>query len=73
MVIGGTGQIGGIVLKNLYSLKGLRIYSTLRNVTLTHDAHRKSESDTVIDYKERYDYIDDMDVIISATASPIIR
>ncbi len=70
MVIGGTGQIGGIVLKNLYSLKGLRIYSTLRNVTLTHDAHRKSESDTVIDYKERYDYIDDMDVIISATASP---
>lgn len=38
MVIGGTGQIGGIVLKNLYSLKGLNIYSTIRNVTMTHDA-----------------------------------
>ena len=25
MVIGGTGQIGGIVLKNLYSMKGLHI------------------------------------------------
>ncbi len=70
MVIGGTGQIGGIVLKNLYSLKGLHIYTTLRNVTLTHDAHRKSESDTVIDYKERYAYLDRMDVVISATASP---
>ena len=33
MVIGGTGQIGGIVLKNLYSMKGLHIYSTIRNVT----------------------------------------
>lgn len=70
MVIGGTGQIGGIVLKNLYSLKGLNIYTTLRNVTLTHDAHIKSESNTVLDYRDRYDYVDAMDVIFSATASP---
>ena len=70
MVIGGTGQIGGIVLKNLYSLKGLNIYSTIRNVTMTHDAHIKSETNTLIDYKDRYDYVDQMDVIISATASP---
>ena len=70
MVIGGTGQIGGIVLKNLYSMKGLHIYSTIRNVTLTHDAHMKSESNTLIDYKERYEYLDQMDVVISATASP---
>lgn len=70
MVIGGTGQIGSIVLKNLYSMKGLHIYSTIRNVMLTHDAHIKSESNTLIDYKDRYDYIDEMDVIISATASP---
>ena len=69
MVIGGTGQIGGIVLKNLYSMKGLHIYSTIRNVTLTHDAHMKSESNTLIDYKERYEYLDQMDVVISATAS----
>ena len=70
MVIGGTGQIGGIVLKNLYSMKGLHIYSTIRNVTLTHDAHMKSESNTLIDYKDRYEYLDQMDVVISATASP---
>lgn len=70
MVIGGTGQIGGIVLKNLYSLKGLNIYSTIRNVTMTHDAHIKSESNTLMVYKDRYDYVDQMDVIISATASP---
>lgn len=70
MVIGGTGEIGGIVLKNLYSMKGIHIYSTIRNVTLTHDAHLKSESSQVIDYKERYSYVDDMDVVISATSSP---
>mgnify|MGYP002508887773 CR=1 FL=1 len=70
MVIGGTGEIGGIVLKNLCSMKGLHIYSTIRNITLSHDAHLKSESNQVIDYKERYSYVDDMDVVISATSSP---
>lgn len=70
LVIGGTGQIGSIVLKNLYSMNGIRIYSTIRSVTLSHDAHFKSESSTVIDYQERYNYVDEMDVIISATASP---
>lgn len=70
MVIGGTGEIGGIVLKNLYSMKGLHIYSTIRNITLSHDAHLKSESSHVIDYKERYSYVDEMDVVISATSSP---
>ncbi|MCI8375399.1 MAG: glutamyl-tRNA reductase [Lachnospiraceae bacterium] len=70
MVIGGTGEIGGIVLKNLYSMKGLSIYTTIRNITLSHDAHLKSESSQVIDYKERYSYVDEMDVIISATSSP---
>lgn len=70
MVIGGTGQIGGIVLKNLYSMKGLHIYSTIRNVALTHDAHQKSETSQVIDYRERYSYVDEMDVVISATSSP---
>ncbi len=70
MVMGGTGQIGGIVLKNLYSMKGVHIYSTLRNVSLSHECHAKNQSATVIDYKERYGYLDEMDVIISATASP---
>ena len=70
MVIGGTGQIGGIVLKNLYSMKGLHIYSTIRNIALTHDAHQKSETSQVIDYRERYSYVDEMDVVISATSSP---
>lgn len=70
MVIGGTGQIGGIVLKNLYSMKGLNLYSTIRNVTLSHDAHVKTESSTILDYQDRYAYVDQMDAVISATASP---
>ncbi|MCI8417515.1 MAG: glutamyl-tRNA reductase [Lachnospiraceae bacterium] len=70
MVMGGTGQIGGIVLKNLYSMKGVHIYSTLRNVSLSHECHAKNKSALVIEYKERYQYLNEMDVIISATASP---
>ncbi len=70
LVIGGTGQIGSIVLKNLYSIKGVHIYSTVRNVALSHDCHAKNGSATVIDYKERYSYLDEMDVVISATSSP---
>ena len=51
-------------------MKGLQIYSTIRNITLSHDAHLKSESSQVIDYKDRYSYVDEMDVVISATSSP---
>lgn len=70
MVIGGTGKIGGIVLKNLYSMKGIHIYSTVRSVALSHDCHAKNESATVIDYRERYACLDEMDLVISATSSP---
>ncbi|MCI8852046.1 MAG: glutamyl-tRNA reductase [Lachnospiraceae bacterium] len=70
LVMGGTGQIGGIVLKNLYAVKGVHIYSTMRGVSLSHDSHAKNGSAAVIDYQERYGYLDQMDLVISATASP---
>lgn len=70
LVIGGTGQIGGIVLKNLYGEKGVHIYSTVRSISLSHDSHAKNESATIIDYKDRYAYLNEMDMVISATASP---
>lgn len=70
LVIGGSGQIGSIVLKNLYSVKGVHIYSTVRQMSLSHDCHAKNSSATVVDYRERYSYLDEMDVVISATASP---
>lgn len=68
MVLGGTGKIGSIVLKNLQSLKGVKVYSTLRNVAVIHRA--EGTACDYIDYRERYAYAEECDVFISATASP---
>ncbi|PNV63216.1 glutamyl-tRNA reductase [Clostridium sp. chh4-2] len=69
MIIGASGKIGGIVLKNAGCIKGLSIYVTSRNHLpgVAGGGHVRYE---VIPYDERYSYMDDMDVIISATSSP---
>lgn len=64
LLIGGTGKIGSIVLKDLsYQVK--RIYVTSRN-------HKIRESEVIkpVDYADRYSYLDEADVVISATSSP---
>lgn len=69
MVIGATGKIGGIVLMNLVRVNGAEIYVTTRGskvITLKHG----EKNFTILEYEERYGYINEMDVIISATASP---
>lgn len=69
LIIGATGNIGGIVLKNAQAIKGLDIYVTIREHTalarLGHDLHY-----TPVMYEERFAVLDDMDIILSATASP---
>lgn len=72
MVIGASGKIGGIVVKNLLSDYKPELYVTMRDVKETKtvtDSHSGS-SYTHLPYDERYSYIDQMDVIISATSSP---
>ncbi len=69
MVIGATGRIGGIVLMNLISLKEPEIYVTTRKNKMISTKHGQNQFQT-IEYEERYEYADAMDVIISATASP---
>ena len=65
MVIGGSGQIGGVVLKNLRDISGVRIFATTRREHKNMD-----DSFTVISYHDRYEWMRDMDVVISATTSP---
>lgn len=69
MIIGATGKIGGIVLKNIQRVKGLDIYVTLRShasaAKLGHGLRY-----TAVDYEDRYRSLGEMDVILSATASP---
>lgn len=72
MVIGATGKIGGIVVKNLMADYKPELYLTMRNVK---EAKKVTDSHYGCDYTEipydwRYRYLNEIDVVISATASP---
>lgn len=69
MIIGATGKIGNIVLKNAQDIRGLTVYVTMR----VHSSAEKlghGLSYITVPYDERYQWLDEMDVVISATASP---
>lgn len=64
MVIGATGKIGSIVVKNLVYTGKSTVFAVGRD--LSHAPH----GTVPVKYDERYDYIDKCDAVISATASP---
>lgn len=69
MIIGATGKIGNIVLKNVQDIKDLDIYVTMRG----HSGAKKLGHGlryTMIPFEERYRWLDEMDVVLSATTSP---
>lgn len=68
LLIGSSGQMGGIILKNLLSQGNIRIIATVRS----HNGIYQSGSPRVenVDYQNRYDYLDEADAVISATSSP---
>lgn len=85
MLIGATGKIGQIVMKNLVSDHHVHLYVTSRKVSgdMQQSAdtwmladkhcsgrHYQTESYAMVAYEQRYQYMDRMDVLISATASP---
>ncbi|MDO4942101.1 MAG: glutamyl-tRNA reductase [Lachnospiraceae bacterium] len=66
MVIGASGKIGSIVLKNLAAINDVEIYATTRRTNLRH----RGIVFTQVLFEDRYQFFDQMDVIISATSSP---
>ena len=64
MVIGATGKIGSIVVKNLVYTGKSTVFAVGR------DLSHAPEGTIPVKYDERYDYIDKCDAVISATASP---
>ncbi len=69
LVIGATGKIGLTVVKNLLSHKNVRVIVTRRQ----HNQDGLISLDgsvKVVDYGERYGWMDEADCIISATTSP---
>ena len=66
--LSGILLIGGIVLMNLLSGYDAEAYVTTRanKINLKHGVREFTD----LDYGERYEYLDQMDVLISATSSP---
>ncbi len=69
LIVGITGKIGSILAKNLYS-------KNIRNITGTSRKHvsvsERGGLDGLVmtDFAERYEILDEMDVIVSASTSP---
>lgn len=64
LMIGGSGEIGSKVIKDLLSFPDFQIYATAREGHLSNDALHS------IPYAQRYAYADAADILISATKSP---
>ncbi len=70
MLIGASGRIGGIALKNLQCIEGVEVYITSRNMGQVRADRHHRIAYQVMEYENRYELVNDMDVIISATSSP---
>ena len=70
MLIAASGKIGGVVLKNLQCMEGIKICITSRNLLKAREDRHHKASYEVMEYENRYTLVDEMDVIISATSSP---
>ncbi|MDO4555421.1 MAG: glutamyl-tRNA reductase, partial [Lachnospiraceae bacterium] len=70
LVIGASGKIGSIVLKNMLSLDYVQLYATTRNMEIYEGGHHKQDAYRLVPYQDRYELLEEMDVIVSATSSP---
>ncbi len=68
LLMGSSGQMGGIILKDLLSQENIRIITTVRS----HNGRYQSLDPRVenVDYRNRYDYLEEADAVVSATSSP---
>lgn len=68
LLMGSSGQMGGIILKNLLSQKNVHVIATVRS----HNGICQSGGEQVehVDYQNRYTALDEVDAVISATTSP---
>lgn len=70
MVIGMTGKMGNTITKNILSKPGIHVTGTVRSHKADLTMEVKGDRVKVADYRDRYQYIDEMDIVISATSGP---
>lgn len=68
LILGITGKMGGIILKNIRNKPGVEVIGTCRKHTIDYDTIYPNV--TVIAYQDRYKKMDEADIVISATKSP---
>lgn len=66
----GTGEMGQLILKYLETEGYTDIFLTNRTYNKENVAYYAGKAIETIEYHERYDKIHEMDIVISATASP---
>lgn len=70
LIVGVTGKMGSIVAKNLSSKNGIQVIGTSRSHNKSAALFSNYSNIQVVEYKDRYQYLIDADVIVSATTSP---
>lgn len=70
LIMGITGKMGGIIAKNILSKPGIQVLGTVRSHKTGLDLEWKSSRIRLIDYGERYRYMEEADIIVSATSGP---
>lgn len=70
MVIGMTGKMGNAITKNILCKPGIHVTGTVRSHKSDLTMRVKGDNVKVVDYKNRYEYMADMDIVISATLGP---
>jgi glutamyl-tRNA reductase len=66
LLLGATGQMGSLIVKNLSGRKNLKLLAAARSRHLAESAGTAAN----ISYEDRYRYLEEADVVISATTSP---
>lgn len=67
-IVGLTGKMGTILMKNIYGKHGVTVMGSTRTIT-THYGKEYPEV-CLVEYAHRYEYMEEADIVISATASP---
>ncbi len=67
-IVGLTGKMGTIIMKNIYDKHGVTVTGSSR--TLTTHYEKEYPNVRLVDYVNRYAYMEEADIVISATASP---
>ncbi len=70
LVIGATGKIGSITAKNIAVDPKIRVLGTVRSASHIDREQWRTDAVEEVLFADRYTYIEDADIVISATSSP---